>query len=76
MFDTKIADLRTEMADQFRNAQRWQLTALVCVTTIITGIEDASNLPVLWSCGIDFVQGYFLQRPHTDMSYDFDQTVL
>ena len=38
MFDTKIADLRTEMADQFRNAQRWQLTALVCVTTIITAV--------------------------------------
>ena len=50
--------------------------ATLGVTTIITGIEDASNLPVLWSCGIDFVQGYFLQRPHTDMSYDFDQTVL
>lgn len=50
--------------------------AVLGVTTIITGVEDASNLPTLWSCGIDFVQGYFLQRPHTDMQYDFDQTVL
>ncbi|MCB1918698.1 MAG: GGDEF domain-containing protein, partial [Candidatus Competibacteraceae bacterium] len=46
------------------------------MTTIVTGIEDAMALPVLWSSGIDYVQGFFLQRPHTDMSYDFDQTVL
>ncbi len=46
------------------------------MTIIVTGIEDATTLPVLWSCGIDYVQGFFLQRPHTDMSYDFDQTVL
>lgn len=46
------------------------------VTTIVTGIEDAAALPALWSCGIDYVQGFFLQRPHTDMIYDFDQTVL
>ncbi len=46
------------------------------ITTVVTGIEDAMTLPVLWSCGIDYVQGFFLQRPHTDMSYDFDQTLM
>ena len=46
------------------------------ITVIVTGVEDASTLPALWSCGIDYVQGFFLQRPHTDLSYDFDQTVL
>ncbi len=46
------------------------------VTTIVTGIEDAMVLPVLWSCGIDYVQGFFLQRPHTDMNYNFEQLVL
>ena len=51
------------------------LTALGA-TTIVTGIEDAMTLPALWSCGIDYVQGYFLQRPHTDMSYDFENMVL
>ncbi len=50
--------------------------ATVGVTTIVTGIEDAMTLPALWSCGIDYVQGYFLQRPHTDMSYDFENMVL
>ncbi len=46
------------------------------VTTILTGIEDSATLPVLWSCGIDYVQGFLLQRPHTDMSFDFEHVVL
>ncbi|MDG4596812.1 MAG: EAL domain-containing protein [Candidatus Contendobacter sp.] len=50
--------------------------AAVGITTIVTGIEDAMILPTLWSCGIDYVQGFFLQRPHTDMSYDFESMVL
>lgn len=37
-FDMKIAGLRTEMLGQFKEAQRWQLTALAGVTTIITAI--------------------------------------
>lgn len=37
-FDTKFAELRTDMADQFRDAQRWQLAALACVTTIVTAV--------------------------------------
>ncbi len=50
--------------------------AAVGVTTIVTGLEDAMTLPALWSCGIDYVQGFLLQRPHTDMSYDFENMVL
>lgn len=46
------------------------------MTTIVTGIEDEMTLPVLWASGIDYVQGFLLQRPHTDMSYDFDQMLL
>lgn len=46
------------------------------VTTILTGIEDNTALPVLWSCGVDYVQGFLLQRPHTDMSFDFEHVVL
>ncbi|MCU0807014.1 MAG: EAL domain-containing protein [Candidatus Contendobacter sp.] len=65
--------------DKDRQQQLSQLArtlATVGVTTIVTGIEDAMTLPVLWSCGIDYVQGFFLQRPHTDMSYDFESMVL
>lgn len=50
--------------------------ATLGVTTIVTGVEEAAILPPLWTCGIDYVQGFLLQRPHTDMSYDFAHMVL
>ncbi len=46
------------------------------ITTIMTGIENSATLPVLWACGIDYVQGFVLQRPHTDMSFDFEHVIL
>ena len=33
------------------------------VKSIVTGVEDARSLAVLWTAGIDYVQGNFLQRP-------------
>ncbi|MBV5308163.1 EAL domain-containing protein [Chromatium okenii] len=33
------------------------------VKTIVTGVEDAQSLTVLWTAGVDYVQGNFLQRP-------------
>jgi len=26
---------------------------------------------VLWSLGVDLIQGFFLQHPYSEMSYDF-----
>jgi EAL domain-containing protein (putative c-di-GMP-specific phosphodiesterase class I)/GGDEF domain-containing protein len=31
--------------------------------SIVTGVEDARALTVLWTAGVDYVQGNFLQRP-------------
>lgn len=39
--------------------------------TIAEFVEDANTLAVLWSCGIDYIQGYFLQEPDRAMNYDF-----
>lgn len=36
-------------------------------------VEDMDVLPVLWSVGADFVQGYCLQAPAKDMNYAFVQ---
>jgi EAL domain-containing protein (putative c-di-GMP-specific phosphodiesterase class I) len=33
------------------------------VKSIVTGVEDAPTLTVLWTAKIDYVQGNFLQRP-------------
>ncbi|HQC71601.1 MAG TPA: EAL domain-containing protein [Candidatus Competibacteraceae bacterium] len=62
--------------DKHRQQQLSDLSrqlATLGVTVIVTGIEDAITMPVLWSCGIDYVQGFFLQRPHTAMNYRFEQ---
>ncbi|MCP5425893.1 MAG: EAL domain-containing protein [Gammaproteobacteria bacterium] len=39
--------------------------------SVVSGIEDMRTLPVLWSLGVNYVQGYFLQQPHENMTYDF-----
>ncbi len=36
-------------------------------------VEDMDVLPILWSVGADFVQGYCLQAPAKDMNYAFMQ---
>lgn len=33
------------------------------VKSVVTGVEDARSLTILWSAGVDYVQGNFLQRP-------------
>jgi EAL domain-containing protein (putative c-di-GMP-specific phosphodiesterase class I)/GGDEF domain-containing protein/PAS domain-containing protein len=35
------------------------------VKTIATGVEEARTLSVLWTAGVDYVQGNFLQKPAT-----------
>lgn len=34
-------------------------------------VEDAQTLATIWSTGIDYIQGHFLQPPSTEMNYDF-----
>ena len=39
---------------------------------VIAGfVEDAASLPVLWQCGVHFIQGNFLQAPDELLSFDF-----
>ncbi|MFV2031305.1 MAG: EAL domain-containing protein [Gammaproteobacteria bacterium] len=41
------------------------------IRTITPGVEDAAILSVLWTLGVDFVQGNFLQNPEKMLNYDF-----
>ena len=41
------------------------------IKTIATGVEDANSLAVLWTVGLNYIQGYFLQEPSENISYDF-----
>ena len=75
--ETRFAhQLREDKTRQQELIQLARKLSAVGITIIVTGVEDAATLPALWGCGIDFVQGFFLQRPHTDMSYDFAQTIV
>ncbi|MER2555986.1 MAG: EAL domain-containing protein [Candidatus Competibacter denitrificans] len=39
--------------------------------TIVGGVEDVKTMPILWSLGVNLIQGFFLQQPYREMSYDF-----
>lgn len=44
--------------------------------TIAEWVEDAGTLAVLWQCGVNYIQGYFLQEPDVTLTYDFSEGVL
>jgi len=37
------------------------------IKTVVTGVEEARTLTILWSAGVDYVQGNFLQRPSSTL---------
>ena len=39
------------------------------VKTIATAVENASSLTVLWTIGVGYLQGYFLQEPSDTIDY-------
>jgi len=39
--------------------------------TIIPLVENAGVLATLWQAGVNYIQGYYLQAPVPEMSYDF-----
>jgi PAS domain S-box-containing protein len=39
--------------------------------SVVPMVESAAVLSVLWQAGANYIQGYYLQEPTTDMSYDF-----
>lgn len=40
-------------------------------TTIAPMVEQPKVMPHLWTAGIDYIQGYYLQPPREKMDYDF-----
>ena len=39
--------------------------------TIAHFVEDANSLSILWQCGVNYIQGNFVQEPEDELSYDF-----
>lgn len=60
---TFAKDLADDAAKQQRLLNLATLAREFNVRSIVTGVEDARALTVLWTAGVDYVQGNFLQRP-------------
>lgn len=41
------------------------------IKTVAMGVEDANSLAILWTVGVNYIQGYFLQEPSENISYEF-----
>ncbi len=59
----------TENQDSIRELASHAKTMNIC--SITPAVDDAAILSVLWSLGVDFVQGNFLQAPQKLLNYDF-----
>ncbi|HET9032273.1 MAG TPA: EAL domain-containing protein [Dokdonella sp.] len=69
---------RSYMADLPKNKENQERIKAMCdqahnagKLTIAEFVEDAASMSILFSCGINFVQGNFLREPEQTMSYDF-----
>ena len=40
--------------------------------TIAEFVEDTASMSILWQCGVNYVQGNFLQEPEKVLSYEFE----
>ncbi len=39
--------------------------------SVVPKVEDASKLAALWPLGVQYIQGYYLQPPVSELNYDF-----
>lgn len=67
------ADL-TKNKDQVQLLQNYneQIQGLG-VKTVVTAVEEASQLAVLWNIGVNYIQGNFIQEPTDTISYDLEE---
>jgi diguanylate cyclase (GGDEF)-like protein/PAS domain S-box-containing protein len=42
------------------------------IKTIASGVEEAGSLAILWSIGVNYIRGYFIQQPSESIDYDFN----
>ena len=66
-----VSNLTKDAKKQAQLKELVQNLDLLGAATIVGGVEDVKTMPILWSLGIDLIQGFFLQHPFSEMSYDF-----
>ncbi len=68
---TLISDLSKHQDKQIKLSDLNQQAKINNVKTIATGVEDAGSLALLWTTGVNYIQGHFLQEPSERITYDF-----
>ncbi len=70
-------DLIHNLAQSVENQEKVKAitsaTSNMDILAIASFVEDANSLALLWQCRVDFIQGYFLQQPDSELSYNFDE---
>ena len=63
-----------ELLREVRENEQWQDTPAYVLTTSEhePDLEDANSLAILWSVGVNYIRGYFIQEPSPTVNYDFD----
>jgi len=66
-----IQSLSDDTENQERVKEITQTAHSIGKLTIAEFVQDANSLAVLWQCGVNYIQGYFLQEPSLSLDYDF-----
>ncbi len=66
-----LADLASNPQHQARVEAINEMAHGMNLLTVAECVQDASTLAVLWQHGVDFVQGYYFQKPADSLNYDF-----
>lgn len=60
--------------DQERQDKLNELNHLVQtsnIKTIAAGVDETNSLTILWSIGVNYIRGYFIQEPSPNINFDF-----
>jgi diguanylate cyclase (GGDEF)-like protein/PAS domain S-box-containing protein len=60
--DTSVLDKVKEIALHAKDAGK---------ESVAVSVEDPNTLAMIYSTGVDYIQGYFLQAPSPELNYDF-----
>ncbi|THB72213.1 MAG: EAL domain-containing protein [Gammaproteobacteria bacterium] len=58
-----VVDINTNIESQNRIIKIAEAVSQQKARTIASLVQDASSLAVLYRCGVDYIQGYFMQEP-------------
>jgi multidomain signaling protein FimX len=66
-----LADLSSDQDKQDKLNHLNEVVQEENIKTIASGVEEANSLAILWSIGVNYIRGYFIQEPTPNIDYDF-----